>query len=250
MTVETTSLRGKRVLVTGGTTGIGRATVARLICEGARVVTFGRHAPELEDALAHARTEAKEGGEVFGLTADVSMREGVAAAFNAVDTHLGGLDILIANAGLAAAGAQDMTDAAWREAVETNVLGYIASAREALSRFKAAGGGHIVFIGSISAESQTEGTSVYAATKAAVETYAKTLRKEVMEQNVRVTLVEPGSVGADMQEKSPEEQREAIAKNEMLYAEELADTIAFALTRSHRTNVTVLRVEPLVQKGH
>ncbi|ADU15306.1 SDR family oxidoreductase [Asticcacaulis excentricus] len=248
MAVETTSLAGKRVLVTGGTTGIGRATVALLAEQGARVVTFGRHQPELEDALAHARAVNPQ-ADVFGLTADVSTREGVARVFAAVDDSLGGLDILINNAGLAVGGAQDETDEDWRLAAETNFLGYIACAREAIARLKDSGGGHLVFVGSISAEFKGAGSSVYAATKAGIETYAKTLRKEVMDLKIKVTLVEPGSVGADMQEKSPAEQREAIARNEMLYAEELADTIGFALTRSVRTDVSVLRVEPLVERA-
>lgn len=248
MAIETTSLRGKRVLVTGGTTGIGRATVAFLVEQGARVVTFGRHEPELEDCMAHAR-EVDPTAQIHGLTADVSTREGVATVFAAVDAHLGGLDILVNNAGLAAGGAQDMPDDEWRLAAETNFLGYIACAREAIHRMRTVGAGHIVFVGSISAEFQGKGSSVYAATKAGIETYAKTLRKEVMEDKIKVTLVEPGSVGADMQKKSPEEQRAAIAKNEMLYAEELADTIIFALTRSVRTDVSVMRVEPLLERA-
>ncbi|UDF05314.1 SDR family oxidoreductase [Asticcacaulis sp. AND118] len=247
MAIETTSLQGKRVLVTGGTTGIGRATVALLVEQGARVVTFGRHQPELEDSLRHARG-INPAANLHGLTANVATREGVAAVFAAVDLHLGGLDILINNAGLAVAGAQDTPDEEWRLAAETNFLGYIACAREAIHRMQVTGSGHIVFIGSVSAEFQSPGSSVYAATKAGIETYAKTLRKEVMESNIKVTLIEPGSVGADMQDKSPEEQREAIARNEMLYAEELADTIGFALTRSARTDVSVMRVEPLLER--
>ncbi len=245
MTVELTSLQGKRILVTGGTTGIGRATVAQLAEAGAVVLTFGRHEAELHDSLENAKAFSET---VYGLVADAATKDGIAKVFAAVDSQLGGLDILVANAGLSAEGAQDLPDDEWRNAVETNFVGYIASAREAIARFRTSGAGHIVFVGSISAEAQSPGTSVYAATKAGIETYAKTLRKEVMGDKIKVTLVEPGSVGADMQEKSPEEQREAIANHEMLYAEELADTILFAITRSPRTNVSVLRVEPRVQK--
>ena len=73
-----TPLTGKGVLVTGGTTGIGRATVKMLVAEGARVLTFGRHRPELETSLENARGGH---GEVFGLTADVATREGVEQVF-------------------------------------------------------------------------------------------------------------------------------------------------------------------------
>jgi 3-hydroxy acid dehydrogenase/malonic semialdehyde reductase len=245
MDVELTSLQGKRVLVSGGTTGIGRATVAQLAQSGAQVLTFGRHEAELKDSLDNAHQYSET---VYGFVADVSTKDGLSAVFAEVDSRLGGLDILIANAGLAVEGAQDMEDAVWRNAVETNFVGYIACARESIQRFRASGAGHIVFVGSISAEAQSPGTSVYAATKAGIETYAKTLRKEVMEENIKVTLIEPGSVGADMQEKSLEEQRALIDKHEMLFADELADTILFALTRSARTNVSVMRVEPRIQK--
>lgn len=64
-----------------------------------------------------------------------------------------------------------------------------------------------------------------------------------------MTLIEPGSFGADRQEKSPEEQRQAIEKMEMFYAEELAETILFTLTRSARTDVVSMRVEPLLEKA-
>ena len=246
MSVETTSLANKRILVTGGSTGIGRATVALLAAAGARIVTFARDEAALNVSLEHARAG---GGKVSGVIADVASKEGVTKVFAQVDAQLGGLDILINNAGLAIEPAQESDDEAWRYGIETNFLGYLACAREAIPRLEAAGGGHIVFIGSISAEKRGKGSSVYAATKAAVETYSKTLRKEVQEKNIKVTLIEPGSVGADMQEKSEAEQRLATEKHEMLFAEELADTIQFALTRSARTDISVMRVEPRLQKA-
>ena len=242
MTIQKTDLRGKRILLTGGTTGIGRATLAMLAEEGARILTFGRNAPELEDALANARNH---GGDVQGLTADVSTSEGVAAVFAAVDEKLGGLDILINNAGVAIKPVQDVSDDEWRYGVETDFVGYLACARAALERIQA--GGHILFVGSVSAESKSPGHSTYAATKAGIQVYAETLRKEVAERDIRVTLIEPGMVSADLQGLPVEEQRDKIAKDEMLYAEELADTIIFSLTRSSRTDVVSMRVEPRLQ---
>lgn len=240
------SLQNKRVLVTGGTTGIGRATVRLLAEAEARIVTFGRHDADLADSLEHAR---QTGAEVTGLTADVATRDGVEAVFNTVDQTLGGLDILIANAGIGGGGIADMEDADWRYVIGTNLNGYLACAKAALPRFEAAGGGHMVFIGSISAQEKSPGSSVYAATKGAIAAFAETFRKEVQDKNIRVTLIEPGSVGADMQEMSPEEQRVAIERHEMLYAEELADTILFAITRSRRTNIVSMRVEPRLEKS-
>jgi NAD(P)-dependent dehydrogenase (short-subunit alcohol dehydrogenase family) len=243
MSIEKTDLNGKRILVTGGTTGIGRATVALLAAEGARILTFGRHEAELNDSLENAR---RLGGDVQGLTADVATQDGVAKVFAAVDEKLGGLDILVNNAGVAIKPVQDMTDEEWRYGVETDFIGYLACARAAITRMKDKGG-HIVFVGSVSAEFLSPGTSTYAAAKAGIHAYAETLRKEVAKQNIKVTLIEPGLISADLQGFPVEKQREMIAQNKMLLAEELADTIVFSLTWSARTDVVSLRVEPRLQ---
>jgi 3-hydroxy acid dehydrogenase/malonic semialdehyde reductase len=240
---ELVSLEAKRILVTGGTTGIGRATVKLLADEKARILTFGRHEAELSDALEHAGL-----GPEAGMTAEASTREGVDAVFEAVDDRLGGIDILIACAALGADPINEMAEDEWRYVVETNLIGYLACARRAIERMEVQGGGHLLFVGSISPHIKAPGESVYAATKAGVQAFAETLRKEIAEKNIRVTLIEPGSVGSDMQECTDEEQRAAIEHHEMLYAEEVADAIAFALTRSERCDVLNLRVEPRLQK--
>jgi 3-hydroxy acid dehydrogenase/malonic semialdehyde reductase len=236
------NLAGKRVLVTGGTTGIGRATVALLAGEGARVLTFGRHEPELRDALALAT------GDVTGFTADVATREGVGEVFERVDADLGGIDILVACAALGAQPIHEMAEDEWRYVIETNLVGYLACARAALDRMIAGGGGHLLFVGSIAAEIKAPGESVYAATKAGVHAFAETLRKEVADKNVRVSVIQPGAVATPMQEVSPKEQREAIAAHEMLQADDIAEAILFSLTRSERADVVTLRMEPRIQK--
>ena len=243
---EHTPLRGQRVLVTGGTTGIGRALVRMLVDEGARVLTFGRHQPELDDSLANARGGD---GEAFGLTADSSTKEGVDRVFAELDARLGGIDILVCCAALGAEPLHEMEEDAWRYVIETNLIGYMACARRAIERMEESGGGQLVFVGSISSTIKAAGESVYTATKAGIDAFAETLRKEISEdKNIKISVIQPGSVSTDMQECSDEEKREAIANHEMLYAEELAETIVFALTRSPRTDVVTLRVEPRVQK--
>jgi 3-hydroxy acid dehydrogenase/malonic semialdehyde reductase len=246
MKADYTPLPGKRILVTGGTTGIGRATVKMLVAEGARVVTFGRHRPELETSLENARGGH---GEVYGLTADVATREGVDQVFAEVDARLGGLDMLVCCAALGAEPLHEMDEDDWRYVVETNLVGYMACARRAIERMESAGGGHLLFVGSISSTIKAPGESVYVATKAGIDAFAETLRKEISEEkNIKVSVIQPGSVGTDMQECSEEEKREAIANHEMLYAEEIAESIVFALTRSERSDIVTLRIEPRVQK--
>jgi NAD(P)-dependent dehydrogenase (short-subunit alcohol dehydrogenase family) len=242
---EPTSLSGKRILVTGGTTGIGRATVTLLARHDARILTFGRHERELADALAATRDG---GGEVSGFTADVATREGVRRVFDTVDERLGGIDVLICNAALGADPIDEMEEDDWRYVVETNLVGYLSCAKAALSRMLGTGGGHIVFVSSISTDIKAEGESVYSATKAGIEAFAATLRKELAEKNVKISVIQPGSVDTDMQECSEDEKREAVAQERMLQADEVAEAILFVLTRSHRTDVVNLRIEPRIQK--
>jgi 3-hydroxy acid dehydrogenase/malonic semialdehyde reductase len=240
-----THLAGKRILVTGGTTGIGLATVELLAGEGARVLTFGRHDAGLHDAIATAEGAP---GTVTGITADVAKRENVDQVFAAVDSDLGGIDILVACAAMGAEPIDEMEDDDWRNVVETNLLGYMACARGALLRMEKQGGGHLLFVGSISTEIKAVGESVYAATKAGIQAFAETLRKEVAEKNIKVSVIQPGSVATPMQEFTDDEKQEAVDNHEMLYAREVAETIVFALTRSECADVVNLRIEPRIQK--
>jgi len=246
MAINHTDLAGKRILLTGGTTGIGRATLALLAREGARVLTFGRDEQALQDALAMVRDEG--GGEVHGMTADSATREGIAEVFAAVDERLGGIDMLVACAALGADPIFEMADEDWRYVIETNLVGYLACAKAAIERMEAQGSGHLLFVGSISTEIKAEGESVYSATKAGIQAFAETLRKEIARKNIRVSVIQPGSVDTDMQECTQEEKREAVANQEMLHAEEIAEAIGFVLTRSAACDVVNLRIEPRLQK--
>jgi NADP-dependent 3-hydroxy acid dehydrogenase YdfG len=245
MPSKLTSLAGKRILVSGGTTGIGRETVSLLASAGARVLTFGRHEKELQDSLENAGGAS---GELFGLTADSATRDGIEQVFAAVDDKLGGIDILVACAALGAQPVHEMEEDDWRYVVETNLIGYLACARAAIKRMEKQGGGHLLFVGSISTDIKAEGESVYSATKAGIQAFAETLRKEIAEKHIKVSVIQPGSVDTDMQECSQDEKQEAVENDEMLHAVEVAEAIEFVLTRSERTDIVNLRIEPRVQK--
>jgi NAD(P)-dependent dehydrogenase (short-subunit alcohol dehydrogenase family) len=239
------ALRGKSIVITGGTTGIGRATTKLLAERGADVLICGRHQPELEEALQAA---AGRQGRVRGMVADIATPDGAAELFAEVDRTLGRLDILVTCAALGAQPLHEMDEQEWRYVVETNLVGTLVCARAAIQRFEPAKGGHLLFVSSISPDIKAPGESVYAATKGGINAFAMTLRKELADRNIRVSVISPGSVGTDMQECSVEEQRQAIARHEMLYAEDIAEAILFALTRPERCDVTELRVEPRLQK--
>lgn len=245
---DPTSLRGLRVVIAGGTTGIGRATAARLVREGAKVLVFGRNQGPLDNALVTIGGEIQNGGEIHGVTGDQAQYADVARVFAEADARLGGVDVLVASAGLASGGVADTDPTEFDNTVRTNVVGYMNGAHEAMKRMRPQGKGHIVFIGSMSAVSRGGGGDVYVATKAANQAFAESLRKTASEYGVKVSLVEPGLVGTDMQtDISLDKQREMIESGDMLKSEDIAAAVLYILHQPDRSVVTDLRIRPLKQ---
>lgn len=233
------SLAGRRAVVTGGTTGIGRAIAILLAAEGAKVFVCGRTPEHLDDALARIR----EVGEGDGINVDLARREEVKRFFEAADAYLGGLDIAVINAAVPAESLADTPDDDLDYQIAVDFTAYLTSTKAALDRMQA--GSDIVLIGSMSAVSQAAGSSVYVAAKTGIQGFAHSLRQEVSERDIKVGLIEPGFTGADFQypDFPPEKQRELINEAHMLRAEDLAAATHFMLTQPRRTAVSLMRVE-------
>lgn len=238
------SLQGKTVLITGGTTGIGRATLQLLAAHGAKILFFGTDDQHMKDTMKDITSLGLD-NEVMGILADVSSKENVEFIFQHVEGFLGGkLDFLINNAAL---GAESLLETSYEDidyVIKVNLLGYLACAKEAAHRMKEAGGGHIVNIGSMSADTREESGTVYVATKSGIQGFSESLRKELNPLGIKVTLIEPGAVGTDMQPSSPEEQREKEEKLEMMKAEDIAASVLYVITQPKRCDVVELKIRP------
>jgi rhamnulose-1-phosphate aldolase/alcohol dehydrogenase len=187
-------LVGKIALVTGAAGGIGAATARRFASDGACVMLTDRDA----DALDATREElAREfGGDVIhSAICDVTNEDEVNAAFDAAALEFGGVDILVANAGLASsAGIEETTLDLWRRNYGVLVEGTFMNARAAFPLMKLQGGGSIVIIGSKNALAATPNASAYASAKAAVVHFARCLALEGAEFGIRVNVVNPDAV--------------------------------------------------------
>jgi NADP-dependent 3-hydroxy acid dehydrogenase YdfG len=240
------TLKGKNVLITGGTTGIGRAIAILLAAQGAKVVIFGRHEQELQDAL-EAINKINPVHRPFGFTTDIATEEGVREAFEHTDAQFEQLDILINNAAVAFDSITTGTYKEWKYVTDINLLGYMACVNQAVKRMELNKSGHIVNIGSISADDRGKDSSVYVATKAGIQGFSEALRKEVNELGIKVTLIEPGLVGSDMIEVPAEEQPAKIEAQEMLKAEDIAISVLYCLSQPKRSDVIYLQIRPHLQ---
>lgn len=235
------------MVITGGTTGIGRELALEIAALGGEVLIAGRDEQHREEAMNDGRQAAGEDA-INGVIADVATSDGVTRLFEESDQRFGGeVDVLINNAALAYNSAVDGSYAEWKEVVDTNLLGYIACTHEAVKRMTKSGHGHIVFIGSMSAGVREQGSSVYVATKSGVEGFAESLRKEVNDKGIRVTLIEPGAVDTDMQPQSTDEKKQATEQSEMLKAEDIAAAVIYALSQDERCDVAEIRLKPRLQ---
>jgi 3-oxoacyl-[acyl-carrier protein] reductase len=233
------SLAGRKAIVTGGTTGIGRAIAVLLAAEGVKVFICGRTDSHLDDAL----TRIREVGEGDGINVDLAKRPDVERFFEAADRYLGSLDIAVINAAVPADALGEPSEDDLDYQIEVDFTSYLRTTRAALDRMKA--GSDVVLIGSMSAVSQSGGSSIYVAAKTGIQGFAHSLRQEVSEEDIKVGLIEPGFTGADFQypEYPPDKQREAINDEMMLRAEDIAVATHFMLTQPRRTAVSLMRVE-------
>ncbi|HWW07596.1 SDR family oxidoreductase [Collimonas sp.] len=186
ISVDPTEFAGKRVLVTGGTKGMGEAIVERLRKGGAHVVTTARHRPE---GLAN---------DADFVAADLSTPEGSATVARHVLEHLGGIDILVSNVGGSSApggGALALSGDDWQYAFETNLFAAVRLDRVLLPSMVAQGSGVIVHISSIQRRLPLfEATLAYAAAKAALSNYSKGLSNEFSPKGIRINTVAPGFI--------------------------------------------------------
>lgn len=237
-------LAGKRAAITGGTTGIGRAIAVLLASYGVRVYICGRTPGHLHDALLRIR----EVGEGDGMNIDLAEETGPARFFETAADHLGGLDIAVINAAIAAPGLSDLSAEELRYAVATDFTAYVSSAHAACDRLD--GKGHIVLIGSTSAHSLSPGSTVYAGIKAGIAGFSEALRKELGPKGVKVSLVEPGFTSADLHypDLPAEKQKKLVEQEKMLRAQDIAVGVRYLLTQPDRVVVQQLTIVPRVEE--
>jgi len=245
-------LDGKVALVTGASSGIGEATAVALAGEGAAVALAARRADRLSDLAERIESD---GGKALPVEVDVTDHGKVEAMIGEIVGQLGGLHILVNNAGVMLLGPVDGGPIEeWRQMVNVNMLGLLYCTREAMPAMRDSGGGHIVNVSSVAGRTANVGSGVYNLTKWGVTGFSEALRQEALHSNIRVTCVEPGFVDTELQGhntnpmvlKAMEKMREQMG--EILEASDIAEAIRYAVTQPERVNVNEILIRPTGQQ--
>jgi NADP-dependent 3-hydroxy acid dehydrogenase YdfG len=243
-------LGGKVAVITGASSGIGEATAEALSAQGAAVVIAARR----EDRLADLKGRIEgNGGRVLAAVCDITDEGQAHGLIRKAEVEFGRLDILVNNAGvmLLSRVGKGLSDQ-WRQMFEVNVLGLLYTTDAAVEAMKRQNSGHIVNISSVAGRKVTRDSSgVYAGTKFAVNAISEGLRQELLQDNIRVTIVEPGAVATELPDHiTDEEARESLSglmSLERLQAEDIANAIAYAVTQPERVSVNEILIRPTQQ---
>jgi NAD(P)-dependent dehydrogenase (short-subunit alcohol dehydrogenase family) len=231
-------LKGKRALVTGASKGIGLAIARVLAGEGCGVAICARNGGELSRALEQIKIAAPS-VKAIGYAADVSKSAAVSELFAFVDSGLGGLDILINNAGVGIfRSAADLTVEEWDRMLATNLSGAFYCSKLALSRFSQAGGGFIINISSLAGKNPFAGGSGYNASKFGMNGFSEAMMLDHRNDNVRVSYIMPGSVDTEFSGKAAQHNGWKIAPGD------IAEIVLHILCMPGRTLISRVEVRP------
>ena len=243
-------LDGKVAVVTGASSGIGEATAEALAAEGATVVVAARREERLTDLTKRIK---ESGGKVLAATCDVTDEAQAHGLIRRAEDEFGRVDVLVNNAGvmLLSTVGKGLSEE-WRRMFDVNVLGLLYATDAAIETMKRQGGGHLVNVSSVAGRKVTRDSSgVYAGSKFAVGAISEGLRQELLEENIRVTIVEPGAVATELTDHiTDEDARESLGgllNLEILQAEDIANAIVYAVTQPERVSVNEILIRPTRQ---
>jgi NADP-dependent 3-hydroxy acid dehydrogenase YdfG len=251
MTEAARPLAGKVALVTGASSGIGEATAAALAGAGA-AVAIGARRKERLDALNGRLAGA--GARVLQLDLDVTDERACNEAVARTREELGGLDVLVNNAGVMLLGTivgADTED--WRRMISTNVLGVMYMTHAAIEGMVDQGSGDIVNMSSVAGRQARKGAGVYNASKWAVNAFSESLRQEVTGRGVRVGLVEPGAVATELTDHitQPEAKAGAVqmyTSMRALQADDIARAVLYMVSQPPHVAINEILVRPTDQE--
>ncbi|MBB71149.1 MAG: short-chain dehydrogenase [Legionellales bacterium] len=237
-------LDNKVVMITGASSGIGKASAESFAAAGARLILTARRVEKLQEIAAKLAAEYK--AQVLPIELDVQDKQAVQQTIADLDESWRNIDILVNNAGVGVT-TELMHEASpddWDSIIDTNVKGLLYVTRAVLPTMVSRNSGHIINIGSTAGHSYYVRGNVYSASKHAVKALTRSLRLDLMGYMIRVTEIDPGMTKTEFSEKRWDKERaeQFYAGFEPLVADDIADAIIYCATRPERVNVSELMV--------
>jgi len=196
-------LSGKVAIVTGGTKGIGRGIAEALVKEGVSVCVSARSRKEIDEAVNELRA-LNDKSRITGVVCDVRNHTQIKSLFELTKLELGGIDILINNAGIGIfAPVEEMSPEDFRAVLETNLFGVYYCCHEAIPLMKKRGGGYIINISSLAGANPHPQMAAYNASKFGLNGFSEALMQEVRHEGIKVSYIMPGSVNTEFGGDSP-----------------------------------------------
>lgn len=252
--ISVAPLAGRVAVVTGASSGIGEATAEHLASLGAKVAVLARRKDRLAELVSRIE---KDGGTALAIAADVTDAGAVRAAAGRVKNDLGGADLLFNNAGvMLPAPIEELATDQWQHQIDLNVSGLMnvigAFVPQLVEAAAERGVGDLVNTSSIAAQNLFPNFAVYSATKAYVTHLSRHLRMELGQKKVRVSAIEPGIVGTELQSHVTDSGvREWLAGSketmEWLTAEDIARTVGFLASQPARVNLQQVTIMPTAE---
>ncbi|UEG52142.1 SDR family oxidoreductase [Mucilaginibacter daejeonensis] len=241
-------IAGKVVVITGASSGIGKATAELLAAQGAKVVLGARRIEQLESIVDAIR---QNGGQAAYTQTDVTQRQDLEALVALAVKHFGRLDVMVNNAGIAQLYRMEETDVeGWEQMIDVNIKGTLYGIAAAMPEFLKNGSGHFVNIISTAGIAIVPTMGVYAGTKNAVRTISEALRQE-SEGRWRVTGISPGYVATEfvsnIKNEAIRSASQATADRISIPPEAIAQAVAYAIGQPQNVDVGDIVIRPSVQ---
>lgn len=238
----------KVVLISGASSGIGKATARQYAQSGASVALVARRTELLQEIVEQIHAED---GSASAFGADVADEQQAVAAVNWAQQTFGRIDILVNNAGIIRPGPVATADSqGWRDTFDVNLLAPMYLSQAVLPAMQARGDGHIVMISSNAARiAPSAGNAAYAVSKSGLNVLSAALRKEVAAAGVRVTVIDPGTTATDIADSIPEEalrqqMDQHLHREGVMEADDIAAAILYATGQPKRVNVDEIWLTP------
>jgi NADP-dependent 3-hydroxy acid dehydrogenase YdfG len=242
------NIKGKVVIITGASSGIGEAVAKHLASQGALVSLAARRKENLDRLVEDIKAS---GGQAVAFVTDVTKQEQVEALVKGTIEAFGKLDVLFNNAGLMPLSRlENLHFEEWEKMIDTNIKGVLYGIGAALPVFKEQKSGHFINVSSVAGHRVGPGAAVYSATKFAVRAISEGLRQEVKPYNIRTSIISPGAIKTELPDTITDEKIKGVLQNVLDIAispESIARAVAYVIEQPEEYDVNEIILRPTAQ---